>query len=141
MRYGTRAMLDLANFYGRGPVLLRDIAKRQEISIKYLDRILSTLKAAGLVKALRGAKGGYELNRNPSKITLAQIVKALDGRTELVECVGNRDYCKRINFCIMNDIWSQLSNAIEAMLDSKTLEDLVNSDKNKRNLADSMYFI
>jgi len=141
VRYGTRAMLDLANFYGRGPVLLRDIAKRQEISIKYLDRILSTLKAAGLVKALRGAKGGYELNRNPSKITLAQIVKALDGRTELVECVGNRDYCKRINFCIMNDIWSQLSNAIEAMLDSKTLEDLVNSDKNKRNLADSMYFI
>ena len=141
VRYGTRAMLDLAIHYGNGPVLLKDIAKRQEISLKYLDRILSSLKTTGLVKSLRGAKGGYVLNKPPPKITVSQIVEALEGPLELVECVTNKDYCRRVKFCVMHDIWYELGKAMEVVLKTTTLEDLVIRDRKKRKSSGSMYYI
>lgn len=141
VRYGTRAMLDLARYYGNNPVLLKDIAKRQEISVKYLDHILSSLKAAGLVKTQRGAKGGYILNRHPSKITISQIVEILDGPLELVGCVSNKDFCHRVNFCVMRNIWQELGKAMEVVLKTTTLEDLVIKDKRKRKVPSSMYYI
>lgn len=140
VRYGTRAMLDLATYYGNGPVLLRDIAQRQEISLKYLDRILSSLKAAGLVKTLRGAKGGYVLNSPPSKITLKQILEALEGPLDLVECINNKNFCHRVNLCVMHDIWHELTKTMEAVLKSTTLGDLVVKDKNKKKVS-KMYYI
>lgn len=141
VRYGTRAMLDLACFYGNSPVLLKDVAKRQEISLKYLDRILSSLKVAGLVKTLRGAKGGYILNNSPSQITLMQIFEALEGPLELVECINNKRFCHRVNFCVMNDIWSGLGKTMEDTLKNTTLEDLVIRDKSKRKVSGKMYYI
>jgi len=140
VRYGSRAMLDLACNYGNGPVLLKDIAKRQEISLKYLDRILSSLKAAGLVRTLRGARGGYTLGNPPSKITLNQIAEALEGPIELVECINNKNYCKRVNFCVMHNIWYELGKAMEAVLKTTTLEDLVVRDKRKKK-SSKMYYI
>ena len=140
VRYGSRAMVDLAQTYGNGPVLLKDIAKRQEISLKYLDRILASLKAGGLVKTARGSKGGYALNRPPSKITLRHIAQALEGPLELVECIHNKNYCHRINACVMNDIWRELNKTMEAVLERQTLEDLVNRSKEKKKRS-KMYYI
>ncbi len=140
VRYGTRAMLDLACCYGDGPILLKDIAKRQEISLKYLDRIFSSLKTARLVKSLRGAKGGYILNHPPAKINIKQIVEALEGPLELVECVSNKNFCHRVNSCVMHDIWYELGKAMEIILKTTTLEDLVIRDRNKKK-ASKMYYI
>lgn len=141
VRYGTRAMLDLACHYGNGPVLLKDIAQRQEISLKYLDRIISSLKAAGLVKSLRGAKGGFVLNASPSKITINKIMEALEGPLELVECLSNRDFCHRVNFCVMHDIWHELGRSMEVVLKTTTLEDLIIREKKKKKGSGSMYYI
>jgi Rrf2 family cysteine metabolism transcriptional repressor len=141
IRYGTRAMLDLAIHYGNGPILLKDIAMRQEISLKYLDRILVALKAAGLVKSWRGAKGGYTLNRPPADITVMEIVLALEGPLQLVGCVGAKGFCKRVNECAMHDIWYELGAAMEGVLKTTTLEDLIIRDKKKRKAAGKMYYI
>ena len=138
--YGVRAMLDLACYYGNGPVLLKDIARRQEVSLKYLDGILSTLKAAGLVKTLRGARGGYTLNHEPSKITVKQIVEALEGSLVLVECVKEKTSCNRVDSCITHDIWCELGKAMETVLKTTTLEDLVIRDNAKKKTA-KMYYI
>ena len=131
VRYGTRAMLDLASSFGEGPVLLKDISRRQEISLKYLDRIFSSLKAAGLVKTFRGAKGGYVLNANPSEITLGRIVESLEGPLNLVECLRNKNSCSRVNSCVTRDIWCELSKAMELVLKTTSLEDLVIRKKDK----------
>jgi Rrf2 family protein len=133
-------MLDLACCYGNGPVLLKDIAGRQEISLKYLDRILSSLKAAGLVKTLRGAKGGYALNHAPSKITIKQITEALEGPLVLVECIDNINFCHRMNSCVTHDVWCELSKVMEAVLKTTTLEDLVIRYKEKKK-SPKMYYI
>ena len=141
VRYGTRAMLDLACHYGNGPVLLKDVAKRQNLSLKYLDRILFSLKSAGLVKALRGAKGGYSLSIHPAQITLKQVVEAFDGPIQLVECINSRSYCQRVNTCVTHDIWGELGRAIETTLKSTTLEDLIIRSEEKKRSTDTMYYI
>ncbi len=141
VRYGTRAMLDLAAHFGDAPVLLKDVAKRQEISLKYLDRILSSLKAAGLVKALRGAKGGYILNSPPSRISVSQIVEALEGPLELVGCIKNKNFCHRVNSCVTHDIWYELGKAMEVVLKTTSLEDLIIRDKKKNKSSGKMYYI
>lgn len=141
VRYGTRAMLDLACHYGNGPILLKDVAKRQNISLKYLDRILLSLKSVGLVKALRGAKGGYSLSLSPGQITLKQVIEAFDGPVQLVECINDKNYCQRVNTCATHDIWSELGKAIEATLKSTTLEDLIIRSREKKKSSDAMYYI
>jgi len=141
VRYGTRAMLDLAAHYGNGPVLSKDIARRQEISLKYLDRIFSSLKVAGLVKSLRGAKGGFILNAAPAKITVSQIVEALEGPLELVECINNKNFCHRVNACVMHDIWYELGKAMEVVLKTTTLEDSLIRENKKKKASGSMYYI
>mgnify|MGYP001482832506 CR=1 FL=1 len=140
VRYGTRAMLDLACHYGDKPVLLRDISQRQEISQKYLDRILSSLKAAGLVKTWRGAKGGYSLSEHPSKVTIKQIAEALEGPLRLVECITNKNFCQRVGSCVTHDIWDELNKAMVTVLKTTTLEDLVIRDTAKKKTSE-MYHI
>jgi len=141
VRYGTRAMLDLALAYGTGPVFLKDIARRQQISLKYLDRIFSSLRVARLVRGLRGKHGGYVLALPPQEISVSQIVEALDGPLELVECLSNRSFCRRVNFCVTHDIWSQLGRAMQTLLRSTTLEDLIIRQKKKKRSADPMNYI
>ena len=88
-RYGLRLMVDLAVKDGKGPILLKDVSRSQEISEKYLSQIIIPLKTAGLVKSFRGAHGGYTLQRDPAKINLLEVVSALEGDLSLVECVAN----------------------------------------------------
>src|SRR4030065_2254437 len=87
IRYGTRAMLELASRYGEGPIELREIAKRENISPKYLEQVIIPLRTAGLVKSVRGSKGGYSLAKPPSEILLKDVIEVLEGPLDLIECL------------------------------------------------------
>jgi len=130
-RYGVRLMLDLALNSNKGQVFLKDIAKEEEISEKYLSLIIIPLKAAGFVTSTRGAHGGYTLAKKPSAITLKEIVELLEGDTCLVDCVKNPSACSRSNTCASRDLWTILSDKISQTLGSMTLEDLARKSREK----------
>ncbi len=140
-RYGTRAMLELALNHGRGLILLKDIAERQEISIGYLEQIIPSLKAAGLVNSSRGAHGGYTLAKSPADITLKEIISALEGPVSLVECIKDPETCNRTDFCITRDVWTELSEKMDEFLVSVTLKQLVEKHRSKQKSQPLMYSI
>jgi Rrf2 family protein len=124
-RYGLRLMVDLAVKHGKGPILLKDVSRSQEISEKYLSQIIIPLKTAGLVKSFRGAHGGYTLQRDPDKINLREVVSALEGDLSLVECVATPAVCNRTDICVTQAVWGDVSRAISETLERITLADLV----------------
>ncbi len=140
-RYGTRAMVDLAFHYGQGPILLKDIAKRQQISEKYLEHIITSLKVAGLVKSIRGSHGGYILAKSPAQIKLSQVIKVLEGSIAPVECVDDPKVCSRAKLCVTRDIWKKIKRAIDEILESITLKDLVEREKKKEENKNVIYNI
>lgn len=140
-RYGTRFMLDLALHYGKGPVILKDVAERQEISEKYLGHLVSPLKAAGLISSSRGAHGGYILSRPPQAITLGEIIRAVEGNLALVECVSAPSVCHRVSFCVTRDIWNEMHNKMMEILESATLQDMVQRHKQKQKSQPLVYNI
>lgn len=140
-RYGTRALLDIAlNGQGR-PVLLRDIAQRQEISTIYLEHLVTPLIAAGILRSTRGAKGGVWLTRPPHEIKLSEIVQPLEGSLAPVQCVDDPQYCQRSASCVTREVWSKMKEAMNGILESTTLQDLVERQKAKEPAADGMYYI
>ncbi len=136
-RYGTRLMLRLAKNYDKGPIFLKDIAQNEEISEKYLSQLVIPLKASGLIFALRGAQGGYQLRKHPSKITIKDIVQVLEGHLSPVECVKNHSVCSRVKDCSARDIWETLYKKISETLDSITLNDLLESEELKEELVET----
>ena len=124
-RYGVRLMLDLALHEGERPVLLRDIAKRQEISEKYLWQLINPLKTAGMINSLRGAHGGYVLAKAPADINLRQILTILEGSLCLVDCVENPAACNRSASCFTRDVWAETAVGISKTLEAMTLEKMV----------------
>lgn len=140
-RYATRAMLDLAIHLGEGPIQVKDISRRQEISERYLEQLFAPLKAAGLVRVVRGAHGGFALARMPSDIKLLEIIETMEGSISPVECVGNPDTCSRSRTCVTRDIWLELGMAMNEVLESTTLKDLVERQGQKEQHAEAMYHI
>ena len=140
-QYGTRALLELALHQGQGPVLLRDIAQRQQISLQYLEHLISPLIAGGVVRSTRGAKGGVSLARAPEEIKLSEVVRLLEGSVAPVECVDNPEACNRSELCVTRDIWGELKQAIDGVLESTTLNDLVERQKRKEPREAEMYYI
>jgi Rrf2 family protein len=140
-RYGARLMLELALCYGQGPVLLKDIAERQEISEKYLGHLIPPLKAAGLIFSSRGVHGGYTLAKPPGEITLAEVLRAVEGGLELVECVNVPAVCHRVESCVTRDIWSLVSKKMKEELSSITLQNMAERHQQKQNLQPLMYNI
>ena len=141
-RYGVRLMIDLAIHYGEGPVLLREIAKREEISEKYLSNLVNPLKSRGLVEATRGVHGGYVLGRSPAEITLNEIIEVLEGPLCLVDCVEKPAVCNRGSVCVTRDLWSEVAQGISQILGKYTLADMAALQKAKReNLAHDNYSI
>ena len=140
-RYGARAMLDLALNSNQGPVLLRDIARRQEVSEKYLEHSITTLRKAGLVRSIRGARGGYVLAKSPSQIRLSEIMEVLEGSMAPVECVDDPQVCQRAQLCVTRDIWAEIKEAVDKILESITLQDMVERQNRKRNSKAIMYDI
>lgn len=128
-RYGTRMMLDLAAHHDQGPTPLREIAKRQDLSVKYLEQLIIPLKAAGYIRSVRGARGGYTLARKPDKISVGQIIKVLEGGLSLVDCVEDPKICEREKNCPTRDIWLRMSERLMEELSSLTLSDVLDGKK------------
>ena len=130
-RYGVRLMLALAVNYGKGPVFLKDIARGEDISEKYLSLIMIPLRTAGLVNSTRGAYGGYNLARDPAQINLKDILDILEGESCLVDCVRDPALCPRVSTCVSRDIWTLLGGKISEVLSSINLQDLVRMNEAK----------
>jgi len=125
-RYAVRLMLDLATYNTGEPISLKDVAKRQETSEKYLEQIISVLSKAGYVRSIRGAKGGYVLSKDPHEYTVGMILRVTEGDLAPVACVGlDPQPCDRMNSCITVRIWKQLADAINGVVDNISLADLV----------------
>jgi len=133
-RYGMRAVLELAENYGKGPIQLKIIAQHQEISAKYLEQLMTILKSAGIVNSVRGSKGGYMLAKAPMQIKLSDVFYCLEGPVVMSECVENESYCTRTNDCVARQIWTEVQNAILGVLQSITLQKLVDRAKNNKAL-------
>jgi Rrf2 family protein len=118
-------MIELARRYKKGFALLKDIAQCQDISQGYLEQILPFLRTAGLVNARRGACGGYSLAKPPSRITIGQVVRALEGDLSIVECVSKVGFCTKVDSCASRNIWLKIKEKVEEALDSFTLQDLI----------------
>ena len=140
-RYATRAMLDLALHYGKTPVLLKDISARQDISLRYLEQIISPLIAAKLIKSMRGPRGGIALAKPPRTIKLLDIIQVLEGPVAPVECVENPGVCTRAPSCAARDVWTDLARAMHGVLDSTTLQDLVERQREKEPGKELLYQI
>jgi Rrf2 family protein len=124
-----RAMLELADNFGKGPLQTRVIAKHQEISTKYLEQLMATMKSAGLVRSQRGAKGGYILANTPDKIKISDVFEVFEGPVVTVECVANENYCTRAAECVARKIWIEVQAAIKGALQSMTLQDALDKAK------------
>lgn len=124
--YGLRAMYDLAELYGEGPISLKSVAERQDISEPYLEQLFALLKKSGLVKSVRGAQGGYTLAREPYEITVGEVLRALEGNFAPMDCVdaGVIEPCKRAEYCVTRQIWGKVKDAVDGVLDGITLQDM-----------------
>ena len=141
-RYVSRAMLDLALHYGGGPVSVKYVARRQEISDRYLENLMVALVTQGLVKSSRGKGGGFALAKKPAEIRLSEVIKTVEGSLAPVPCVDNPDECSRSETCVTYEIWGRLNAAITEVLDSITLEDMVSIHKRKATAhKELMYYI
>ncbi len=134
-------MQDLTIHHGQGPVLLKDISRRQEISEKYLGQLVIPLKNAGLIQSTRGAHGGYALSRDPGSITLKQVIEAVEGSLSLVECVDKPGLCTKSDSCVDRDVWAKLTNDMIRTLESITLKDLADKEKTRSSEKRLMYVI
>ena len=133
-RYGIRAILELAQNEGRGPLQVKTIAQRQDISVKYLEQLMTMLRSTGFVRSIRGSKGGYMLAKAPDQIKLSDVFDCLEGHVTTVECVEDKNYCARAADCIARQVWVQVQDAIKNVLQSITLQDLVDRAKDKKML-------
>ncbi len=140
-QYGTRALLDLALHQGEEPILLKDISQRQQISLKYLEHLITPLIAGGIVRSTRGPRGGVSLAKLPEEIRLDEVIQLLEGSIAPVECVNNPQVCTRSELCATRDIWSDIKKAIDGVLESTTLQGLVERQKKKERSEASMYYI
>ena len=128
-RYGFRALVELAAEHGNNPVQIKTIAQRQDISNKYLEQLVAILKAAGLVRSVRGPKGGYILAKPPDQISLAEIFSILEGPVVTVDCVEHPEYCPRCSGCVTRQVWTEIHKAIFTVLEKQNLQDLVDRMK------------
>jgi Rrf2 family protein len=129
IRYGLRAILEIALDESDSGVFQKDIAERQKISIKYLDNIIASLKASGLIINARGKKSGYKLKRKPEEIKIIDIYNAFESEVVLVDCLSGSYNCDLSPKCGVRDFWGGLNNLIINYLESYTLEDLVKEHK------------
>jgi len=133
-RYAVRLMMDLAEHYNQGAIVLRDIALRQEISEKYLWQLINPLKNAGMIVSTRGAQGGYCLTAPPECITLKDILLVVEGPLDLVDCTQKPVLCNRSNRCAARDVWTEISEKLHDILDSFTLKYMIDQQNRKEQV-------
>ncbi len=130
-RYGVKAMVDLAINYGGDPISIKNISKRQKVSEYYLEQLFGPLRKAELIKSIRGAQGGYVLNKNPKEITVADIMNVLEGPIEISDCVDGVT-CDNIDCCATRLLWEKIKYSIESVMESVTLQDIVDDYENMK---------
>jgi Rrf2 family cysteine metabolism transcriptional repressor len=126
-KYGVRAVFEIARHYGNGPISIKEIAERQGISFSYLEQILHKLGKAGLIESVRGPAGGYLLARQPSELTIGDIVRVLEGPIALSHCLepGESADCYQADDCVARMVWAKVGAKIEEALDSISFDDLL----------------
>ena len=130
-RYGTRALVELACAYPERAVSVKEIAESQKISPKYLEQILAPVKASGIIRSVRGMHGGYALAKPPDEVQVMQVFRVLEGCPILLECVETEGVCASEATCPTRDLWMDIKNAVEGILQKTTLQDLVHRKKQK----------
>lgn len=130
-RYITRALLDLAYHQTEELILLKDIARRQEISLSYLEHLVAPLIVAGILRSSRDPAVGIQLVNVPHEMELSEVIRLVEVPTALVECIINPEVCSRSELCVTREIWSELGGAISSVLESTTLQDLVERQEKK----------
>ncbi len=125
-RYAVRLMLDLAENHTGEPIRLKDVARRQEVSEKYLEQIIAMLNKAGFVRSIRGPMGGYILAKAPSEYTVGMILRLTEGSLSPVECIEEGAFCDRQETCPTRYVWSRIADAVNQVVDHITLDDLLN---------------
>ncbi len=142
-RYGLRFVLDLAQYGNEGNkwVSLKEVSKREAISEKYLWQIADALKSAGIIRVLRGPKGGFSLARSPHQITLKDLFVVLEGDCAVVECTGSPACCERSKQCAARDIWQEVQRKIEQTLDAMCIQDVLDRQKAKEGEIDFNWVI
>lgn len=127
-RYGVKAMMDLAVHYGTQPISIKSISERQGISEYYLEQLFVPLRRAKLVKGVRGAQGGYILNRLPKEITILEIMDVLEGPVEISDCLET-DECDYLDMCATRVLWQKIKDSINSVMAGITLQDMLNDYK------------
>ena len=125
-RYGIHAMYDLAEHYGDGPQSIKCIAERQNIPEAYLEQLIAILRKEKLVISNRGAQGGYRLAASPEEITVGQVLRALEGGLNLVDCLLEEDSCGKTCACPSRVVWLKIRDGLNSIVDGITLQDMIN---------------
>lgn len=139
-RYSVTALYELALHYGKGPVSLKSVAQSQGLSENYLEQLMVPLRRAGLVKSIRGAQGGYVLADEPRNITIGAIITTVEGPIAVVDCLladatAENQLCARASDCVTRGIWEQVCDSISNVLNSITLQTLLDNDKSRRHVG------
>ncbi|WP_040292554.1 RrF2 family transcriptional regulator [Acetonema longum] len=130
-RYGVKSVLELAIHYGKEPVSIKSIAEQHSISEYYLEQLFAQLRKAGIIKSIRGAYGGYTLNKPPGQVPVYDIIQVLEGDIEISDCVEDTA-CSNMNQCATRLLWVRIKESIDSVLKSTTLQDMVD-DYNMMN--------
>ena len=140
-RYGLRAMLVLAMHEGDEPLMTKEIAEKQNLPSTYLEQLMLGLRKAGLVTATRGAKGGYVLARDSERISLAEVIEALEGPLDIADCADVPSCCLDPNVCALKDVFREANKALFDVFDRVSLAELADQQKAREGSASAMYFI
>jgi len=128
-QYGVRAMYEIARAKSVGPVTIKQISERQNVSVSYLEQILNTLRKSGIIQSVKGPGGGYILARVPEKISIGEILRELEGPVAITSCLDPSEGCIRVDSCVTHLLWKSLGENIERFLDSMSLKDLLGGDQ------------
>ena len=128
-----RALLELAENYGKGPLNLKKIAEHQDISAKYLEQLMAVFKSKEIVRSIRGPNGGYILARAPSKIKISECFICMEGTVITTRCVDNSSLCPRSTDCDIRELWIEVNEAMMTVLRSKTLQDIIDHTKKTKH--------
>ena len=138
-RYGLRALIDLAQYSEIEPVSINSIAMRQGISERYLEQLMTLMKKAGLIKSIRGAGGGYVLAKEIEEISVGDVLRALEGNLQPVECAAfsQDDSCEASGICVTKYVWQRINESINKTVDEISLKQLVEESKNVKDTHSS----
>jgi len=134
IRYGMRAVIELAENDTNKPLQLKLIAQRQDISVKYLEQLMTILRSGGIIRSIRGARGGYTLAKPANQIKISEIFNCMEGPVITAECVDDEDYCERVADCAARILWVEVQHVIKNIMESLTLQELIDRAKDKKSL-------